>query len=181
VCLYKQQLSSLLCIFLGLLHDAVSSQQNLYPEAVHFIAGDLNHVELKAVLPRLHQHVKCGTRGENMLDKIYSNIKLGFRAKTLPHLGQSVVVATVLHAATSHPEQRGSYARLLFVDFSSAFNTILPNRLVSTVSELGISDIPGQCCQVYDNYRICTIILPCVRCMINNPKKGQIYDNLTIL
>ena len=29
-----------------------------------------------------------------------------------------------------------------------------------------------QCCQVYDNYRICTIILPCVRCTINNPKKG---------
>ena len=38
-----------------------------------------------------------------------------------------------------------------------------------------------QCCQVYDNYRICTIILPCVRCTINNPKKGQIYDNFTIL
>lgn len=37
-----------------------------------------------------------------------------------------------------------------------------------------------QCCQVYDNYRICTIILPSVRCTINNPKKGQIYDNLTI-
>jgi len=38
-----------------------------------------------------------------------------------------------------------------------------------------------QCCQVYDNYRNCTIILPCVRCTINNPKKGQIFDHLTIL
>jgi len=38
-----------------------------------------------------------------------------------------------------------------------------------------------QCCQVYDNYRICTIILPCVQCAVNNPKKGQIYDNFTIL
>ena len=37
-----------------------------------------------------------------------------------------------------------------------------------------------QCCQVYDNYRICMIILPSVWCMINNPKKRQIYDNLNI-
>ncbi|XP_051785268.1 uncharacterized protein LOC127528439 [Erpetoichthys calabaricus] len=38
-------------------------------------------------------------------------------------------VATVLHAVLSHLEQQGSYARLLFIDFSSAFNTILPHRL----------------------------------------------------
>lgn len=46
-------------------------------------------------------------------------------------------VATVLHAALSHLEQRGSYARLLFVDFSSAFNTILPHRLVVKLGDLG--------------------------------------------
>ena len=30
-------------------------------------------------------------------------------------------------------------------------------------------------CQMYDNYRICTIILPSVRCTINNFKNAQIY------
>ncbi len=41
------------------------------------------------MLPKFHQHVKCATRGENTLDKVYSNIRLGFRAKPLPHLGLS--------------------------------------------------------------------------------------------
>ncbi len=46
---------------------------------------------------------------------------------------------SVLHTALSHLELQGNYARLLFVDFSSAFNTILPNMLVSKLSDLGIS------------------------------------------
>lgn len=57
----------------------------MYPEAVHSIAGNFNHLDL----PKLHQHVKSAARGENTLDKVYLNIKQGFRAKPLPHLGQS--------------------------------------------------------------------------------------------
>ncbi|KAK3506378.1 hypothetical protein QTP70_002309 [Hemibagrus guttatus] len=74
---------------IGHLHGSICSQQCTYPDAVHIIAGDFNHVDLKAVLPKFYQHVKCSTRGANMLDKVYSNIKLGYRARTLPHLGQS--------------------------------------------------------------------------------------------
>ncbi len=48
-------------------------------------------------------------------------------------------IATALHSALCHLDQRGSYARLLFVDFSSAFNTILPDRLVNKLLDLGIS------------------------------------------
>lgn len=44
-------------------YDTISSQQSMYPEAVHIIAGDFNHADLKAVLPKLHHHVKCATRG----------------------------------------------------------------------------------------------------------------------
>ena len=40
--------------------------------------------------PKLYQHdVKCATRRANTLDKVYTNIKLGYRAKQLPHLGKS--------------------------------------------------------------------------------------------
>ena len=39
-------------------------------------------------------------------------------------------IATALHATMSHLEQRGSYVRMLLLDFSSAFNTIVPNSLV---------------------------------------------------
>ena len=47
-------------------------------------------------------------------------------------------MATALHAALSHLEQQGSSARMLFIDFSSAFNTILPHRLLSKLSNIGI-------------------------------------------
>ncbi len=70
---------------IGYLHDTISNQQSMYHEAVHIIAGDFNHANLKAVLPKFHQHVKY----TNTLDKVYSNIRLGFRAKPLPHLGLS--------------------------------------------------------------------------------------------
>ena len=50
---------------LGLLHNNISLQQNLHPDAVHIIAGDFIHVDLKSVLPKLYQHVKCATRGTN--------------------------------------------------------------------------------------------------------------------
>ncbi len=56
---------------IGYLHDTISNQQSMYAEAVHIIAGDFNHANLKAVLPKFHQHVKCATRGENTLDKVY--------------------------------------------------------------------------------------------------------------
>ena len=48
-------------------------------------------------------------------------------------------IATALHSTLSHLEQRGSYARLLFVDYSSAFNTIIPDILVSKLTDLGLS------------------------------------------
>ncbi|KAM7373781.1 hypothetical protein PAMA_022061 [Pampus argenteus] len=74
---------------IALLHANVSNQQSRYPGAVHIIAGDFNHADLRTALPKLHQHVKCATRGDNTLDKVYSNIKGGYRASPLPHLGQS--------------------------------------------------------------------------------------------
>ncbi|KAK3519478.1 hypothetical protein QTP70_031483 [Hemibagrus guttatus] len=74
---------------IGHLHASICSQQCTYPDAVHIIAGDFNHADLKAVLPKFYQHVKCATRGANTLDKVYSTIKLGYRARPLPHLGQS--------------------------------------------------------------------------------------------
>ena len=41
------------------------------------LRGDFNHVDLKAVLPKFHQHVTCATRGANTLDKVYSRLLIG--------------------------------------------------------------------------------------------------------
>lgn len=73
----------------GLLHASITNKQSMYPDAMNIIAGNFNQADLNAALPKFHQHVKCDIRGDNTLDKVYSNIKLGHRARPLPHLGQS--------------------------------------------------------------------------------------------
>ncbi len=72
---------------LSLLLNTINEQQHVYPNGVHIIAGDFNKSNLKTVLPKLYQHVKCSTRGENTLDHVYTNIKHAYRAIPLPHLG----------------------------------------------------------------------------------------------
>ncbi|KAK3521701.1 hypothetical protein QTP70_015807 [Hemibagrus guttatus] len=39
-------------------------------------------------------------------------------------------ISTALHTSLSHLEHPNTYVRMLFVDFSSAFNTIVPHKLV---------------------------------------------------
>ena len=46
------------------LHNAISKQQTLTPEAAFIVAGDFNHSNLKSVLPKFRQHVSCPTRGD---------------------------------------------------------------------------------------------------------------------
>ena len=48
-------------------------------------------------------------------------------------------IAHVLHTALSHLEGKDTYVRMLFVDYSSAFNTIVPSRLVSKLKDLGLN------------------------------------------
>ncbi|XDV11181.1 hypothetical protein PO909_000189 [Leuciscus waleckii] len=52
-------------------------------------------------------------------------------------------IAITLHATLSHLEHSGSYARLLFIDFSSAFNTIIPDILIKKL--LGLHLPPSTC------------------------------------
>ncbi|XP_072769008.1 uncharacterized protein [Nerophis lumbriciformis] len=74
---------------LSLLLNTVNEQQRAHPDGVHIIAGDFNKANLKTVLPKFYQHVKCSTRGKNTLDHVYTNIKHAYRATPLPQLGQS--------------------------------------------------------------------------------------------
>ena len=48
-------------------------------------------------------------------------------------------ITIALHTALSHLEHLGSYVRMLFLDFSSAFNHIIPDILVQKLSHLGLS------------------------------------------
>lgn len=57
-------------------------------------------------------------------------------------------IATALHAALTHLEQKGTYVRMLFVDYSSAFNTIIPDILITKLTYLGLP--PLTCSWIKD-------------------------------
>eukprot|EP00061_Rhincodon_typus_P003694 g20741.t1 len=44
-----------------------------------------------------------------------------------------------MHSSLEHLDNKDSYVRLLFVDYSFAFNTIVPSRLILKLNDLGLS------------------------------------------
>lgn len=50
-------------------------------------------------------------------------------------------VSIALHTVLSHLDNKNTYARMLFIDFSSAFNTIIPSQLIRKLTDLGISSL----------------------------------------
>lgn len=47
-------------------------------------------------------------------------------------------VSLALHTAMTHLQHPNTYVRMLFVDFSSAFNTVLPDKQVLKLHNLGL-------------------------------------------
>ena len=48
-------------------------------------------------------------------------------------------ICSALHPALTHLDTTDSYVRMLFLDFSSAFNTIIPQQLICKLVQLGLS------------------------------------------
>ncbi|TKS65799.1 putative RNA-directed DNA polymerase from transposon X-element [Collichthys lucidus] len=48
-------------------------------------------------------------------------------------------ITTALHSALTHLDSKDSYVRKLFLDFSSAFNTIIPQQLIQKLDCLGLN------------------------------------------
>ncbi|KAK0133976.1 hypothetical protein N1851_030463 [Merluccius polli] len=47
-----------------------------------------------------------------------------------PNRSTEDAISAALHSALSDPENSNTYVRMLFIDFSSAFNTIIPSKLI---------------------------------------------------
>ncbi|MCP4487325.1 MAG: DUF1891 domain-containing protein [Gammaproteobacteria bacterium] len=65
-----------------------------------------------------------------------------------PNRSTEDAIATALHTALSHLERQGSYVRMLFIDYSSAFNTIIPDILIPKLRHLGLP--PSTCSWIRD-------------------------------
>ena len=57
-------------------------------------------------------------------------------------------IATTLHLTLSHLERKNTYARILLIDFSSAFNTLIPQQLVEKLKMLQVDT--GICNWILD-------------------------------
>ncbi|KAK3517736.1 hypothetical protein QTP70_017248 [Hemibagrus guttatus] len=56
-----------------------------------------------------------------------------------PKRSMDDAISTTLHLSLTHLENKDTYVRMLFIDFSSAFNTIIPQHLTKKLSLLGIN------------------------------------------
>ena len=54
-----------------------------------------------------------------------------------PNRSVDDAISVALHTALEHLEKKNTYVRLLFIDYSSAFNTIVPSKLVLKLRGLG--------------------------------------------
>ncbi|XP_070700872.1 transcriptional activator Myb-like [Pempheris klunzingeri] len=54
----------------------------------------------------------------------------------------SDAIAAVLHTSLSHLENKDSYIRMLFIDYSSVFNTVIPHKLTHKLFSLGLHPPP---------------------------------------
>ncbi|KAI4889747.1 hypothetical protein NFI96_019341, partial [Prochilodus magdalenae] len=56
-----------------------------------------------------------------------------------PNRSTDDAISTTLHLALTHLDNRDTYVRMLFIDFSSAFSTIIPQHLIGKLDLLGLN------------------------------------------
>ena len=54
-----------------------------------------------------------------------------------PNRSTDDAISIALHTALSHLDKRNTYVRTLFIDYSSAFNPIVPSKLITKLNPLG--------------------------------------------
>ena len=56
-----------------------------------------------------------------------------------PNRSTDDAISIALHTAHSDMDKRNTYVRMLFIDYSSAFNTTVPSKLINMLRTLGLN------------------------------------------
>ena len=56
-----------------------------------------------------------------------------------PNRSTDDAISISLHTALSHLDKRNTYVRMLFFDYNSAFNTIVPTKLITKLRTPGLN------------------------------------------
>ncbi len=92
---------------------------------------------------------------KNCLPNTLDPLQIAYR----PNRSTDDAISSTLHLALTHLENKDSYVRMLFIDFSSAFNTIIPQQLINKLNLLGIKQFPLQLDPGLSNRK--TSVSPC--------------------
>ena len=85
-----------------------------------------------------------------------------------PNRSTDDAIAIVLHTILFHVEKRNTYVRMLLIDLSLAFNTIVPSKLIIKLRVLGLN--PALCNRFLD-FQTCHTQM--VKVGNNTPHKGE--------
>ena len=75
------------------------------------------------------------TRLKAQIATFEDNLQFAYKEKR----GVEDAIITLVHKLVTHLDKSNTYARLLFVDFSSAFNTIQPHILIRKLIDMGVN------------------------------------------
>ena len=96
--------------------------------------NDLRPVALTSVIMKCFEFIIKGMLGKQLSGTMD---KLQFAYKQ--HRGVEDAVTTLLDIVCSHLDKPKTYCRVLFIDFSSAFNTIKPHIMLQKLQNMGIN------------------------------------------
>uniref|UniRef100_A0A3B1K914 Reverse transcriptase domain-containing protein n=1 Tax=Astyanax mexicanus TaxID=7994 RepID=A0A3B1K914_ASTMX len=89
----------------------------------------LTPIIMKCFEKLVMRHIK------NQLPSSLDPLQFAYR----PNRSTDDAISTALHLALTHLDNKDCYVRMLFIDFSSAFNTIIPQQLIGKLSLLGLN------------------------------------------
>ena len=102
-------------------------------KSIPLVDNDLSPITLTSIISKVYERV--------MLPKLLSHVKPCLDPLQFAYLqnrSTEDAISTVLHEISQHLDRPSSYARCLFIDFSSAFNTIQPHILLGKLSQYNV-------------------------------------------
>lgn len=127
ICLLVSKPSSIPPYFLIFHHcTSFKKAKSIHPERLQASGTHTSHMKCLEKLVLTHiNHMVPGT---------IDPLQFAYR----PNRSVDDAVAFALHHTLQHLDSRGTYVRTLFLDYSSAFNTIRPGRLTEKLTDLGV-------------------------------------------
>ena len=109
------------------------------PKKAHVItANDYRPVALTSVVMKVFERI-VQRYLQSKTDKLLDPFQFAYRANRCVE----DAVSLMLHNVLTHLDSSNTYARLLFIDFSSAFNTIIPSKLFDKLLNMSLE--PSIC------------------------------------